>query len=282
MRFITLPLSFFLTISTSFFAFAGTTDPNTPDSKYVEFGKQFPCVVRIRSKVACNNPECDAKEHTQFGSAVIIKPNWVLTAAHVVNATTDQTVIKDSGVEYPVQQIIVHKDFKDDNVGFHDIALCYSPKDFELKFYTPLYRKNEELGKPITISGFGIHGTFSTGITTSDGIRRAGQNVIDNIERGVLVCRPTAGRGRMPLEFGIASGDSGGGMFIGNELAGINSFIMSADSKPDGTYGDESAFTRVSLYFDWVHEQIQTYELALQARSTTGKDIALHDKEVQQ
>ena len=28
--------------------FAGTRDPDTPDHKYVEFGKQFPFVRRIR------------------------------------------------------------------------------------------------------------------------------------------------------------------------------------------------------------------------------------------
>ena len=50
-------------------------------------------------------------------------------------------------------------------------------------------------------------------------------------------------------------------MFIGNKLAGINSFLMSTDAKPDGTYGDESAFTRVSLYVEWVNEQIAAHEL---------------------
>jgi hypothetical protein len=68
----------------------------------------------------------------------------------------------------------------------------------------------------------------------------------------------------------IAQGDSGGGLFIGNKLAGINSFLMASDKQPDGTYGDESAFTRVSLYADWVESEIEKYELALQARATTG------------
>lgn len=282
MRFITtLPLSFFLTISTMFSTLAGTIDPNTPDTKYVEFGKEFPNVVRIRATITCTNPECDQKEHTQVGSAVVIGPHWVLTAAHVVKDTRNQVVIKDDGTEFPLQYLVVHKDFKDDNIGFYDLALGYSNKDFDLKFYTPLYRKTDELGRPITIAGYGIHGTFSTGGKTSDGKKRGGHNVVEGTERGVLICKPTVGSKRMPLEFGITPGDSGGGMFIGNELAGINSFLMAVDKVPDGTYGDESAFTRVSLHADWIDQQMDKYVLALQALSTTGADVTLNNTEVE-
>ena len=70
----------------------------------------------------------------------------------------------------------------------------------------------------------------------------------------------------------ISPGDSGGGMYIGNKLAGINSFLMAIDKVPDGTYGDDSAFTRVSLYVDWIESQIAQHELALQARATTGAE----------
>jgi hypothetical protein len=70
----------------------------------------------------------------------------------------------------------------------------------------------------------------------------------------------------------IAPGDSGGGMFIGNELAGINSFLAHADGKPDGTYGDDSAFTRVSMYRDWVELQIRQHEHALVGQATLGPE----------
>ncbi|NDC10768.1 MAG: hypothetical protein EBZ75_15805, partial [Oxalobacteraceae bacterium] len=54
---------------------AGTIDPNTPDEKYVEFGRQFPFVVRITNNVDCK--KCD-KHHEQHASAVIIRPHWAL------------------------------------------------------------------------------------------------------------------------------------------------------------------------------------------------------------
>jgi hypothetical protein len=252
---------------------AGTTDPNTPDEKYVEFGKQFPSIVQLRARVQCDKPECEIKEHDQFGSAVIIKPHWILTAAHVTINTTKPVVIKD-GVEYPLAVILAHKEYNSDNIGYHDIALGYSPTDFKLPFYTPLYNRADERTKSVTISGFGLHGTFLTGCSRSDRVRRAGHNKVEGFERTVLLCTPDV-TNKFPLEFIIAPGDSGGGLFIGNELAGINSFLMAKDGKPDGTYGDESAHTRVSLYVNWVNSQIQNYELALQAQATMSSEPAL-------
>ena len=273
-------ISFFLSISLPVTSFAGTRDPNTPDSKYVEFGQQFPSVVRIRAKIKCDKPDCKLKVHEQFGSAVVIKPNWILTAAHVVHGTFDQVIIKDDGTEYPLRHLVVHRDYDEDQIGYHDIALGYSDKDFKLNFYTPLYTDTDELNKPITIAGYGIHGTFSTGGKESDGKKRGGHNRIESTERAVLVCTPSSGMKRMPLEFLITPGDSGGGMFIGDKLAGINSFLMATDKHPDGTYGDEAAFTRVSLYADWVHQQMTVHELAIKAQSTTGPEVQLIGMEV--
>jgi hypothetical protein len=255
-------------------AAGGTRDPDTPDEKYVEFGKSFPCVARLKARVDCDKPDCPQREHDQYGSAVIIRGHWILTAAHVVADTKQQIVVTADGTEYPLQHVIVHGDFKDGNIGYHDLALGYSPKDFRLDFYCPLYTDHDELGKAITFAGFGVTGTFLTGGKTSDGQRRAGHNKIAGQERAVLVCTPRKGRERLPLEFMIAPGDSGGGMFIGNKLAGINSFLMAVDGKADGTYTDESAFTRLSVYADWVERQIAGYELALQARATTGSLLA--------
>lgn len=255
-------------------SYAGTRDPNTADSKYLEFGKQFPSVVRFRAITEVTDSKTGDKRPTpQYGSAVVIKPNWVLTAAHLVTDADQHTVLRDDGTEYPLPTVLIPKEYTGDNIGYYDLALCYSPKDFKLDFYTPLYRKYDEMGKAITIAGYGITGTFRTGCVLADGKKRAGHNKIDGAERAVLICTPSTGLARLPLEYMISPGDSGGGMFIGNELAGINSFLMAIDKKPDGTYGDESAFTRISLYANWIESQIEKYELALQGRATTSEDL---------
>lgn len=271
-RLLIISLGVLLGLSTNLAA--GTRDPNTPDAKYLEFGKQFPSVLRLRAITDITDSKTGEKQPTfQNGSAVVIKPNWALTAAHVVVDSVAHELINDKGEIYPLSFVIVPKEFELGRVGYYDLALCYSPKDFNLDFYTPLYEDEEKLNEPITFAGYGLHGTFDTGCQFDDGKKRAGHNRIEGVERGVLVCKPTAGKGRMPLEYMISPGDSGGGMFIGNKLAGINSFLMASDQKPNGTYGDESAFTRVSLYADWVKSQIEKHELALAGRGTTGAEL---------
>jgi hypothetical protein len=239
-------------------ALAGTRDPNTPDEKYLEFGKKFHCVQRIKASVG---------DEIQFGSVVIVRPNWAITAAHVVDGTTNQVVLMDNGEEFPVTSVFIHPDFEDVEVGYHDIAICYSPRDFGLEFYTPLFRGKDEVGKSATIAGYGTAGTFLTGGVNSDGQKRAGHNKISSLERSVLICIPDR-ENRLPLEFCITAGDSGGGLFIGDELAGINSFLMAEKRKPNGLYGDEAAHTRVSLYADWICSLIESHEMAIAARAT--------------
>jgi hypothetical protein len=250
-------------------ALAGTTDPGTPDEKYVEFGKQFPCVRRIRAVEP--KPADPKRVVTWHASAVVIQPHWVLTAAHVLDGAADPTILDDAtpAREYPLVYTVAHPLFDDGKNGYYDIALGYSEKDFGLDFYPELNTDTDELGKPVTLAGFGFHGTFHTGMAVSDSKRRAGSNKISGLERSVLVCDPSPER-KTALEFLITPGDSGGGLFIGNKLAGIHSFLMAKDGKPDGTYTDESAHTRISLYADWVKSQIEQYEKAQQARATMG------------
>lgn len=271
----------FILFSFAHLTLAGTRDPNTSDDKYLDFGKQFPSVLRFRALAEITDKKTGKKRLTfQFGSAVVIKSHWVLTAAHLTKNAEAHAIVKDNGDVYELTKIITPKEYDEDKIGFYDLSLCYSPKDFQLEFYTPLYKTQDEVGKPMTIAGYGLTGTFHTGCNIVDGKKRAGHNKVEGSDRAVLICTPTAGRARMPLEYMIAPGDSGGGMFIGNELAGINSFLMADDKHPDGTYGDESAFTRVSLYADWVESQIENYELAMAARATTGGDVRFEVSDV--
>lgn len=269
-EFIALLLRYVIVIiASTHFAAAGTRDPNTPDEKYVEFGQKFSSVARIRAVAKVKDKETDKDVITPvFGSAVLIRPHWALTAAHVLENATDASIVVDGGKAHELSHVVIHKNFREEVFGFYDLALCYSDADFEASFYPELYKGADEVNKAVTIAGYGLHGTFISGCVISDGKKRAGHNRIDNIERGLLVCTPSIGIDRFPLEFMISPGDSGGGMFIGNKLAGINSILMAKDGKPNGTYGDETACTRISLYVDWIEEQIAAHELNMQARAT--------------
>jgi hypothetical protein len=129
-----------------------------------------------------------------------------------------------------------------------------------------------------TYVGFGSTGTGLTGEIYTDGNKRAGQNIIGLGSRAVL---PTD-QGQyqrlsdrllvsdfdspfnanpydplsipLNLEYSIAHGDSGGGMFINNMLAGVNSFginPMTGSSNP--TYGVTMGTTRVSSFINWIN-----------------------------
>ncbi|MEN0111923.1 MAG: trypsin-like serine protease [Planctomycetota bacterium] len=151
-----------------------------------------------------------------------------------------------------------------------------------------LYGGNDELGRVATTVGFGATGVGSTGFEeNSAGVKRAGQNVIDvvgtaktpgsraiafNVDNdrvlGVDFDEPGNRRAGLlgsddplDLEYLIAPGDSGGGLFIDvdgeTQLAGVTSFGQSLDA--DGVnsdYGDFGGFTRVSSFVDWIHDTI--------------------------
>ena len=223
--------------------FAGTIDPNTPDSKHLEYGAKFHHVVKI-----C----CFDGKGLSCGSAVVIDPHWILTAAHVVeNCQTWTITIKDK--PYKLSKVILNPNYKTDNFGYDDIALGYSEEKLEFDYYPSLYESSDETGKLCCMAGWGFTGNFNTGYSFSDGKIRGGSNFIDGIERNVLMCSPSKRHQKSTeLEYLIASGDSGGGLFIDGKLAGIHSSVVAVDGKPDSTYTDQSCHTRVSKYAEWV------------------------------
>jgi V8-like Glu-specific endopeptidase len=229
---------------------AGTIDINKSDNSYTTYGKQHECVVEI-----CG--EYDPK--TKFrASAVIIKPTWVLTAAHIVKKAKNCS-IKFKEEEIQISCITSQPDYDDGKFAFNDIAICKLSKPVEINFYPQLYDKNDEKHKICSISGFGLTGPYQISQTRkSDGIKRAGTNIINRIENHILVC--SLKDKKTDLEFLICHGDSGGGLFIDQKLAGINSCIFSDDKNLDSNIDDESGHTRVSIFVNWINETIKKME----------------------
>lgn len=238
---------FFSIICNVLLCLSGTIDPEISDEKYIEYGSKFNYILRLEGY---NN-----QNQLMSASCVAIDKEWVLTAAHVVEPMKTSYIIYN-GNNIIIDQTMIHEDFNIENFGIADIAMCHLSKNMDLDFYPDLYSDADEIDKLCSISGFGAVGTFETGSKIIDGKRRSGSNIIDEIQQDLLVCSPSKNNKKTSLEFLIAHGDSGGGLFIGNKLAGINSCVMTTDKKPNSSYGDASGHTRISKYITWIKANI--------------------------
>ncbi|MGB7159441.1 MAG: trypsin-like serine protease [Tepidisphaeraceae bacterium] len=145
-----------------------------------------------------------------------------------------------------------------------------------------------EVGNVGTWSGHGMRGDGHTGMIFSDELRRAGHNMIDmtggsgafagfspNILLGDFdnpedpLASSMGSSDALDLEYSIASGDSGGAVYVdfpddglGPVLVGINSFNgaygpgdpFPGDNEPNAQYGEFFGATRVAAFNDWINE----------------------------
>lgn len=229
---------------------AGTIDPSTPDSRYVKYGESFEFICGLSGKY---------EDKTMFSaSSVAIDGHHIITAAHVIKGA-ESCLVKIKDKSYPLSHMVYHDKYEEKVFGLYDIAIAYSKEDLSLSFYPPLYESSDEVGKVCCISGYGLTGTFVGGAIKYDGLRRAGSNKIDVIDKQLLMCSVSRKntKGFTELEFLIGSGDSGGGLFIDGKLAGINSCVISVQrDKILSKYGCESGHTRVSQHIDWIKNHI--------------------------
>ena len=222
---------------------AGTIDPNTADSEYIEYGKKFSCICKVTG--------VNSDNLNYIASGIVIGPNHIITAAHVVEKIKSCLVIVEDK-EYEINKVICHNKFDIDKTGYYDIAIGFSKNKINLDFYPKLYTSDDEIGKACSIAGFGFTGTFLSGATRNDNKKRAGSNIIEYIDRDLLMCNPSRGPHKTSLEFIIASGDSGGGLFIDGKLAGVNSCVVCSKGSPKSDYLTESGHTRISTNIDWI------------------------------
>lgn len=247
-------LYLFLLIILSSHTIAGTRRHDATDEKYLNYGSQYECIVKLELVIKEGDRNIKAN-----GSATIIDPHWIITAAHVAKLT-DNISFSINNNKFNIDHIIICPNFEKEknSEDSRDIALCHVKEKINIKYYPPLYEDNKELNKVCAMVGYGITGDGNTGATISDGKKRGGSNIVDIINGDSLICTMDKDNST-ELEFLVSHGDSGGGLFIDQKLAGVHSAVICNDGKPDSNYGDQSVHTRISVYKIWIETNIREY-----------------------
>lgn len=216
------------------------------------------------------------------GSGVLIGGRWAITAAHVAEGA-DELRFAVGGRNFNARRWYINPQWNGDLLNGGDLAIIEF--DQNITSQTGIrpakrYGGAAELGNLATFAGFGRTGDGLSGDTDDNSERLAGRNYLDAYgswlgggkrANGILLAdfdnrRQTADENllgsarRDKLEYLIASGDSGGGVFMdvnGQErLVGIHSFVFANgldDYDPDSDYGDGSGHTRVGAYKAWIN-----------------------------
>lgn len=194
------------------------------------------------------------------GCCALIRPRWVLTAAHVARGLSPFSPRVRFGSEtYAVKRVWVHPEAKRQRRRPPKVDLAVVELTTEVKGIKPvrLYEGSSEVGKQVYIAGSGDFGPAGGRLARGDGTIRAATNVVDAVRRGRLEVRFDEPPKGTKLEGVGGPGDSGGPLFLQSEgnlfLAGISS--GSYGGRP-GAYGTVDVYVRVRDHKSWIEETI--------------------------
>ena len=224
------------------------------------------------------------------GSVVALSPEWVLTAAHVVEDGTSFVVMGApytgaEGLYFLIDQVITHPDYVSGQ--YHDdLALIKlsaldpivpTPGVVDASFATlsDIVPGSGPLPVTATLTGYGVTSIDGTVDPEAAIVRRYGVAATDpfgpaplpfdpgfpyDCSQAMLICTYDTTGG--------APGDSGGGMWFdygnGEVLAGINSFIFDENDllNPPGEANWDDGYWTVGMstayYADWITGHVPT------------------------
>lgn len=160
-----------------FFIFGGTIRHDVEDAKYIELGQEenYKSVGLVRFT---------SKGKKKKGSGVLIHKDWVLTAAHNVDAKDLSDLffkIENKIYKADLSKIFYHEKWNIKKLwNGYDIALFKLQKPIADIAPAEIYKGSDEVNEVGIFVGYGKGGTGLTGQTGIGGRqKRAGKNAID-------------------------------------------------------------------------------------------------------
>lgn len=223
------------------------------------------------------------------GHGVLIAPQWVATAAHLIFYDYRGKAITIGGAEREVELVIFHPGYSRPSEGLftgdsgpgqaylranHDLALVKLKEAVTDVEPLEIYPADDEVGQVFTFFGRGNTGDGLTGqIAESAGTLRQAQNRFSAELDHWLIYEFDRGDAALAREGIQGDGDSGGPALLSRDgklyVAGLVSWDVYDGDIADfkgGLYGMEGAMIRLSHYADWIAEVIASPAQRLQAR----------------
>ncbi len=236
------------------------------DSKYRIAASEFPALVDMPGE----------------GHGVLIAPQWVITAAHVIPMHSELRQVIINGASRDVDRVVMHSGYRTLPQELIDQAMASGEAMLIVVFLAssddvalvklsqpvtdvapvPIYKDSDEPGQTVKIVGKGATGTGDIGHDPKGPNRTELRRAFNRITsaHGRWSCyvfdEPSVA---LPLEGVLGNGDSGGPVLIQNDsdwlLAGLASWkvvqghVMTA--RP-GRYGQVACNVRLSHYSEWI------------------------------